>query len=456
MWQTTVAVHDQPMQSAEEGRILIEIRAFLLELIARPARLRVNREFFQKDYDRLAVILEQLVEIRQGRGNHVWPDRVSRIYNWALTFALVSQAEQRDDHVLKVNANGEEWLKMTPREQFGYMADRLRRYNGATHYGPGFDDSFFLGTSFSVWVGKETSIPEHRREQRDAFRGAVHKTFRALPHGVFVRLADFVEDAVDGKHNPLLMGQGLANVAIIDRYRKVAHKDAVIKQAGREMLEQVIFGRLVPFGALRYGRNDAEEDLICRTSRLDIYFGVKPAKKELEQEEEEPSISRVVVQPDFSVILIGRDPGPAADLLPFCERAGGRLDQGSLMLRITRDSVLRARTDGLAGKEILDRLQHHSSTPLPANVLEEVRGWCALVAEVHYSTAILIYCTDTAHANRVMQALGKHGERITPTLVAVAGSRLSKPIQTRLREQGLVPLNGRPAKLPQSRADKRK
>ena len=35
-------------------------------------------------------------------------------------------------------------------------------------------------------------------------------------------------------------------------------------------------------------------------------------------------VPRVVVQPDFSVILIGLNPAPVAELAPFCERVKGR------------------------------------------------------------------------------------------------------------------------------------
>ena len=44
---------------------------------------------------------------------------------------------------------------------------------------------------------------------------------------------------------------------------------------------------------------------------------------------------KVVVQPDFSIILIGMNPAPAVELAPFCERVKGHVGQGSMIFRIT-------------------------------------------------------------------------------------------------------------------------
>src|SRR6185437_1906786 len=109
--------------------------------------------------------------------------------------------------------------------------------------------------------------------------------------------------------------------------------------------------------------------LIARRPRLDVYFGRDASA--VETPEAAASVTRVVVQPDFSVIVIGVDLAPVAELVPFCERVRERSDAGAVTLRITRASVVRAVTAGLSDTEILDRLQRHCGTPLPGNVVHE-------------------------------------------------------------------------------------
>jgi hypothetical protein len=168
--------------------------------------------------------------------------------------------------------------------------------------------------------------------------------------------------------------------------------------------------------------------------RLEAYFG-KEAKGA-----EEPAVAdltRVVVQPDFTVVLIGLDPAPAADLAPFCDRVQGGAGQGSLTLRLTRDAVLRGVRGGLTAEEMLGRLKRHSSTPVPGNVEQEVRGWCAWVRTVSVAPATLVRCPDRATADRVQSALGKRAERLNETTVALPAGRLTGGERQKLLGQGV-------------------
>ena len=122
---------------------------------------------------------------------------------------------------------------------------------------------------------------------------------------------------------------------------------------------------------------------------------------------------RVVVQPDFSVIVIGLNPAPAAELAPFCERTAQGGGQGAMVLKITRESVVKAVSQGLKPAEIVARLQRHASNEVPANVLREVQDWSNWVRRVTSSTLTVLRCPDRDTADRVMVALKRQAERLT-------------------------------------------
>ena len=90
-----------------------------------------------------------------------------------------------------------------------------------------------------------------------------------------------------------------------------------------------------------------------------------------------------------------------------------------MILKITRESVVRAVANGLKPAEIADRLRRHASHEVPANVLHEVRGWSNWVRRVTATTLAVLRCPDRDTADRVMGALKKQAERLNDTLVAV-------------------------------------
>jgi len=82
--------------------------------------------------------------------------------------------------------------------------------------------------------------------------------------------------------------------------------------------------------------------------------------------------AELVVQPNFEVVFLAPSPGAEAELGRFCERIGR--DVG-VLFRITRASVQRAARAGLAAEQVLELLARGSKSPLPSNIVHEVRGW---------------------------------------------------------------------------------
>jgi hypothetical protein len=313
---------------------------------------------------------------------------------------------------------------------------------------PDYGDSYFLGTQVTALPARREGTPQYVYdsnlpvEERRPLREALRACFHSLPVSVFHRYDDFVAHAVFGPHNPLLLGRRPEEVTVRVGGRLLAPLEEQREEAARHLLGQLTEGRLIPLGCLQAGQDAGGRLLIARRPRLDEYFG--HAAAEGEQAAPGPEGSRVVVQPDFSVVLIGLDPAPAAELAPFCERLKGRPGQGAVTYRITRDAVVRAVAAGLTGEEMLARLERHSSTPLPGNVAHEVRDWCAWVREVRAEGVVLLRCPGAAAAERARGVLGRQAERLNETTLAVA-SALTAAQRKKLQEHGILVVACRPA-----------
>ncbi len=266
----------------EGGSDLVDLRAFLLELIARPARLRQGSdELYQKDIERLALVLEALAGELAPPGAATPEGRIQRVFRWAWFLNLALPNEGGDKRVFQITEDGQAWLQLSLALQFAYVAEQFREMQPAQSRVYYSGDSLFLHSSLTVFVGKSAPTkPEAQQAQRQALRQALYSAFRALPAGAFVRLDDFLAHATHGSHNPLFRGKTLTEVGIQEGYQRLPPLEEAIEQAGRTLLRQILQLRLVPLGAVRFGINAAGEQVIARTPRLDIYFGFQPDKKE--------------------------------------------------------------------------------------------------------------------------------------------------------------------------------
>ncbi|MGH7170832.1 MAG: helicase-associated domain-containing protein, partial [Gemmataceae bacterium] len=309
-----------------------------------------------------------------------------------------------------------------------------------SHYwGHEYDDGWFLGAAVaSVPVttgrhGREDWGATLTPEQRQPLREALYAAFAELPMGVFHRFDNFAAHVCFGPHNPFLLGRRRDKVRVHVAGRILLPRDELLYDTGRHLLGQLVSNRLVSLGSLQAGPDADGELLIARRPRLDTYFGraapLEPAGTGV--------APVVVVQPDFSVIVIGVDAAPLVELLPFCERIRERSSPGSATLRLTRASVVKGAVTGLASAEMLERLQRHCRTPLPGNVVHEVREWADWVRSVSAEPRMLLRCPDASAADRVVSALGRSAEKLNETTVAFS-SELSDANRRKLLEQGIV------------------
>ena len=154
---------------------------------------------------------------------------------------------------------------------------------------------------FAVWriqAGRPAGLREH-----------VDRAFAGLKPGVFYRLESVESHLAFSEHNPLTTGLPPDQVAVFRSDQRVPPLEDELEEAGKRLLDHFVRRRLIPLGCVRAAIDDEDKLCIARQPRLDAYFGREVAVADLAPPAE--AAARVVVQPDFSVIVIGLDPAPS-------------------------------------------------------------------------------------------------------------------------------------------------
>jgi len=437
-----------------EGSIIVDdLRAFLLEVVAEPPRLRQDDQIFQNDLDRFLEALGELPSSLMHALGLTQEKRLKQAHDWAQGLKLVGKRIQPKQRRLEILPRGSQWLSSSLKEQYGLVYQFLRPlpsdrgdFDSRTMYISSIDwvygdresDYRFLGanvTALKTRPDQPLRYWEAKSKDHEALRDSIHRTFAALPPGIFHSLENVLDHLVFEQYNPLLLGLAQERVAVFDHGRPVPPLAEAREQAARTVLTDFICKRLIPLGCVQ-AAIDADGNLcIARHRMFDLYFGREVT--ETETAGQAATQTRVVVQPDFSIIIIGLNPAPAAELVSFCERQkhGGH---GALTLRLTRESVVKAVAYGVQPAEIVERLRRLATNEVPSNVLRQVSDWCGWVRRAHASTAMIVRCPDSETADRVVAVMKRQAERLTETIVAIDQLRLTTADRNKLRDQGIL------------------
>ena len=424
-----------------EGWAVPDLRSVLIGLAGNPARVKQDGAVYVKDVEQMAADLLG------------WPDWTSE--ETPSPFERAEQAVRRAGHAawtelhsdrktrqqaLEVSAEGRRWLTLGAGEQAlaalaaarGGGRDSAFGYNYGTY---ALHDEFGIEVvALELGGSKPPNLYNIRRVALEPFVRALRSAFELLPVGGFVPLGAFVDHVTAGPANPVLLGRTIDRVAVYHRHTRVAPVPPALADAGRDAMLGLAHKRLIPFGVLHAGRAADGSLCVARTGLLGRFFD---PKAKVEATASAPvAEARVVVQPDFTVTVIGPNPTPAADLALFCERKAGPATPGLVQFTITRQAVVKAASRGLTAQEMLRRLDLHASTAVPANVRTEIRTWAGTVRYVQVEEMSVVRCRDAETAERVRGALGSSTERLGTTVVGVRGP-ITPALRLKLQQAGV-------------------
>src|SRR5208282_6060552 len=136
---------------------------------------------------------------------------------------------------------------------------------------------------------------EAKSKDHEALRDSIHRSFAALPLGVFHRLENVLDHLVFEQYNPLLLGLAHESVLVFEHGRPVPPLVEVREQAARTVLTDFILKRLIPLGCVQAAMDKDGNLCIARHRRLDVYFGHED--NAIETAGQAATQTRVVVQP---------------------------------------------------------------------------------------------------------------------------------------------------------------
>ena len=455
-------VCESPREFGPDESVAVgDLRAFLLEVASEPPRLRQDLSLFQKEIARFQEVLEPLPTWFAGFLGLSSEKRLFVALRWAQDLKLVKEALDGKVIHLHLLPVGMHWLTGSVEEQnlsliAPFRAPYTLRSLSSTGRSPSLyetsyyddytvSDGNFLGVNLAAFTASKGKrnyfIYDVKAKDYEPLRDSLDRVFSALPLGTFYRLDSLAEHAAFGPHNPLLLGESdWKKVLVYEGNRALPPLENRLEETGRRLIEGFVRERLIPLGCVRTAVDDQGKLCIARESMLDAYFGrkVAPDPRNPRLKATTPDASRVVVQPDFSIVIIGPNPAPAAELLPFCERASRGSGRGAVVLKLTREAVIRGVSHGLEAAEIVKRLKRHASHEVPANVLREVQDWANWVRTVTPEDLTVLRCPDRETADRIMGVLRKQGERLLPTLIAFAPGTITAVDRHKLKDQGVI------------------
>ena len=442
--------------SPDGGPVVNDMRAVLLEVASQPPRLRQDQTLFHKEVERFQAALDPMARWLLDAMKWTEDGRLNRAMTWAQALRLARIEPEGKQIRLVLTPEGHEWLsggaaeadleiyrlmstfEIIP-ELFSQHLDLfLLGLNPMDTLGPA--DVHFLGTHVVVLKLDGAKRPPQyfaaKPEDHLALREQLDTTLDRLKMDVFYRLDSVESHLAFGEHNPVNRGLPMEQVAVFWVTRSIPAGRLPREDIGRSVINAFLLERLVPFGCFRAAIDEEGRICIARGRRYDAYFGREVACPD--PTSAAIAVARVVVQPDFSVMVIGRNPAPAAELAPFCERTTRGGGQGAIVLKLTRESVVKAVNNGLKPAEIAARLERHASKGVPANVLRQVREWSTWVRRVTASSLIGLRCPDSDTADRVMAAMKRQAERVDSTLVALNLRKLTTIERNKLQEHGIL------------------
>ena len=338
-----LVVCESPRELGPDGCPHIDdMRAVLLEVAGEPPRLRQDGAFFTKEVERFLLALPPLPSWFEELMKVTPEARLNDAASDATGLKLIRTNRQGKEIRLELSDRGQSWLTSSMNDQY---AEAYTHCNALpTKDGPSLDDYYDLGNRSSYgnnyqwsyllsdrgFLGADVAVvklaPGKTVQGADrpkiadvkALREALGRAFLSLPLGVFHRFDSVIQHFTFGGDNVFLLGLPPERVRVYALGRPVPPFEEEIEEFTRQALGTFMRARLIAMGCLQTARDDEGRLLVARTPRLGAFFGLEPMPEESGPAKSDSQ--RVVVQPDFSVVVIGLGTAALAELAPFCDR----------------------------------------------------------------------------------------------------------------------------------------
>lgn len=411
-----------------EKTTINDMRAILLEVLRAPIRLRADGEVFQKDLERLKTVVDPI----PFGDEFLLASTVDHAVQCAFRFQFLAKREEGDRNQGVVAETGENWLRLMAADQVRWIFRQYQPLPTSRDFAIQGDYKFLL-TNIYVKKSDENAEKDQTTPDPIELRRSFHRAFRLIPSDRFVTLESALDHLSALDNNPLLLGGTPESVEIFVHGGFWTDRSSGFISLARQVLEDLLSLRLLELGCFDIAWEGGEA-LISRNRLLDLYFGEELTDEEITGA---PTLdSTVVVQPDFSTIILGNI-GAVADFAPFTEPSSGHRDPHSRVLKLTRDAVVRAAFAGLSADQMVERLEKHATVPIPKNVLREIREWSSSVRRVDVAAMTVFSCPDSLVADRLPTILKQEGTRLAPTVVAFRQVEISEKQKAQLRKEGI-------------------
>jgi hypothetical protein len=199
------------------------------------------------------------------------------------------------------------------------------------------------------------------------------QAFSFVPMTTFIRFADFAEfQAAIG--SPLAAASLAGPGARAENDETVLPSEEAMEELWKSFLG-IFLGRcLLSLGGVEAGLTSDGKPGFRMTDVGSRLLGIPrdglPPAVETGPQVEGP----LVVQPNFEIVFLSPSPGVEAELGRFCDRIGREV---GVLFRISRQSLQKAGAAGIDADQVITLLARRSRSPLPSNVVHEIRGWMA-------------------------------------------------------------------------------
>ena len=258
--------------------------------------------------------------------------------------------------ILEPRAGAVEWMKGSVEERGEFVARALCEQEGKP--------SRLFDLLEEDWASRE--------ESQAQIMPWVRTAFSFLPSSTFVRFADFAEYQA-------AIGSPLAAASIAgqqaDEQGSLAagfSSEEAMEELWKSFLG-IFLGRcLLSLGGVEAGIASDGRPGFRMTDAGRRLLGIPRDGLAPGVGESRPAVQPLVVQPNFEIVFLSPSPAVEAELGRFCERIGR--DVG-VLFRISRQSLQKAAAAGIDAERVMTLLAQSSRSPLPSNVVHEIRGW---------------------------------------------------------------------------------